>query len=74
MTMTEEEIGNLWRKPENYMKPLAFGAALLAVEREACAKLLNVSRADALFGWNEWFGVTGVRTYDWSEDEVSLRI
>ena len=51
--MTEEEIGDLWRKPENYMTPLAFGAALLAVEREACAKLLNVSRADALLACGE---------------------
>lgn len=37
--MTEQEIGELWRKPENYMQPLAFGAALIAAEREACAVL-----------------------------------
>jgi len=32
--MTEQEIGDLWRKPENYMQPLSFGAALIAAERE----------------------------------------
>jgi hypothetical protein len=39
--MTEQEIGDLWRKKENYMNPLAFGKALIALERERCAKLCD---------------------------------
>lgn len=31
--MTEDEIGELWRRPENYMQPLKFAASLLAADR-----------------------------------------
>lgn len=51
--MTEEQIGELWRKPENYMKPLAFGAALTAVVREECAVLCEQEAAHWHDVWAE---------------------
>ena len=43
--MTEQEMGELWRRPENYMQPLRFGAALIEAERADHARVLALQRA-----------------------------